>query len=170
MTSKQNYSNSSANRIKTVLQGKKEIYFRELKKIAEVSNEELEDFLLPLLGEGIIDCKLEVRCPNCGADLGYFRKYTDIPKKNYCEKCGHSNPFSENYLEIVLEVKGDFFRAYGEPQFFIKKKYTNEELTILLENAIKEKREIPKGRMFEEFFRNLVEKEDEFELKRPHAR
>jgi hypothetical protein len=81
------------------LQGRKEIYFRELKRKAEVSTEELEDFLLPLLGEGVIDGKLELRCPSCGADLGSFPRYTDIPKENYCENCRHSNPFSDNYLE-----------------------------------------------------------------------
>ncbi len=170
MTSKQKSSDSSANRIKAVLQGTKEIYFRELKKKADVSTEELEDFLLPLLGEGTIIAKLELRCPNCGAELGSFTKYTDIPKTNNCEACGHTNPFSDNYLEIVLEVKGDFFRGIGEPQPLTKKNYTNEELETLLENAIKEKKEVPKGKMFEEFFRNLVEKEDEFVLKKPHAR
>jgi hypothetical protein len=170
LTSKQNFSNSSANRIKTVLQGKKEIHFRELKKKADVSTEELEDFLLPLLGEGMIDAKLELRCPNCGADLGSFTKYTDIPKENNCETCGHSNPFSDSYLEIVLEVKGDFFRGYGEVQPFTKINYTNEELETLLENAMSEKKEVPKGKMFEEFFRNLVERVDEFELKKPHPR
>lgn len=170
MTSKPNCSNSSANRIKAVLQEKKEIYFRELRKKADVSTEELEDFLIPLLGEGVIDSKLEVRCPNCGADLGSFPRYTNIPKENYCKTCGQSNPFSDNYLEIVLEVKGDFFRGYGEPQPFIKKNYSKEELNTLLENAIKEKKEVPKGKLFEEFFRNLVEREDEFEFKKPHAR
>ncbi len=170
MTSKQNYSNSSANRIKAVLQGKNEIYFQELRKKADVSIEELEDFLIPLLGEDVIYSKLEVRCPNCGADLGTFPRYTDIPKENYCETCGHSNPFSDNYLEIVLELKSSFFRGFCEPQPFIKKNYSKEELNTLLENAIKEKKEVNKGKMFEEFFRNLIEREDEFEFKTVHAR
>jgi hypothetical protein len=171
MTSNQNCSNSSANRIKATLNGRKSITFRELRKKADVSTEELEDFLLPLLGEeGVIEGKLEVRCPNCGADLGSYSKYTDIPKKNDCEICGHSIPFSDNYLEIVLEVKGDFFRGNDEPQPFTKRNYTNEELESLLANAIKEKKEVPKGKMFEEFFRNLVERENEFELKKLHAR
>ncbi|MCL5949891.1 MAG: hypothetical protein M1490_05380, partial [Candidatus Bathyarchaeota archaeon] len=150
------------------MQEKKEIYFRELRKQAAVSTEELEDFLLPLLGEGTIDAKLELRCPNCGAELGTFTKYTDIPTENNCEMCGNSNPLSDNYLEIFLEVKGDFFREFGEPQP-LTKNYTNEELATLLENAIKEKKEVPKGKLFEEFFRSLVEREAEFVLKKPHA-
>lgn len=112
MTSKQDHSkNSSTNRIKSVIQGKRRIYFRELLKEADVSTEDLEDFLIPLLGEGKIEGKLEVHCPDCGADLGSFKKYTDIPKENDCEICGHSNPLSDNYLEVLLEVKGDFFRG-----------------------------------------------------------
>ncbi len=170
MTSKQNYSDSSANRIKAALNGRKSITFRELRKKADVSTEELEDFLLPLLGEGVIEGKLEVRCSNCGADLGSYSKYTDVPKENDCEICGHSNPFSDDYLEIVLEVKADFFRGGDELKPFTKRNYTNEELGNLLANAIKEKKEVPKGKMFEEFFRNLLEREDEFELKKPHAR
>ncbi len=170
MASNHNCSNSSESRIKAVLQGRKEIYFRELKRKAEVSTEELEDFLLPLLGEGVIDGKLELRCPSCGADLGSFPRYTDIPKENYCENCRHSNPFSDNYLEIVLEVKGDFFQANGEPPLLKKKNYTDEELTTLLSNSIKEEKESLKGQLFEEFFRNIVERGNEFELKKTHAR
>ena len=112
MTTKKDSSNiSSRSRIKSVIQCKKRIYFRELKKEANVSTEDLEDFLIPLLGEGKIEGKLEVRCPDCGADLGVFKKYTDVPKENDCEICGHSNSLSDNYLEILLEVKGDFFRG-----------------------------------------------------------
>jgi len=170
LASNHNCSNSSESRIKAVLQGRKEIYFRELKRKAEVSTEELEDFLLPLLGEGVIDGKLELRCPSCGADLGSFPRYTDIPKENYCENCRHSNPFSDNYLEIVLEVKGDFFQANGEPPLLKKKNYTDEELTTLLSNSIKEEKESLKGQLFEEFFRNIVERGNEFELKKTHAR
>jgi hypothetical protein len=170
LINKQNCSNSSANRIKGVLDGRKSITFRELKTKADVSTEELEDFLLPLLSEEIIEGKLEVRCPNCGVDLGSYSKYTDIPKENDCEICGHSNPFSDNYLEIVLEVKGDFFRGLGESQPFIKKHCSNEQLQTLLKNAIIEKDETTKGKLFEDFFRNIAEREDDFELLKPHAR
>jgi predicted RNA-binding Zn-ribbon protein involved in translation (DUF1610 family) len=112
LTTKKDSSNiSSTNRIKSVIQRKRRIYFRELLKEADVSTEYLEDFLIPLLGEDKIEGKLEVHCPDCGADLGLFKKYADIPKENECETCGHSNPISDNYLEILLEVKGDFFRV-----------------------------------------------------------
>ncbi len=102
---------SSINRIKTIIESKHRIYFRELLQEANVSSEVLEDFLIPLLGEGKIEGKLEVRCPDCGADLGSFKKYTDIPKENDCEICGNSISLSDDYLEILLEVKGEFFRG-----------------------------------------------------------
>ena len=80
-------------------------------KEANVSIQDLEDFLIPLLGEGKIEGKLEVHCPDCGADLGSFKNYEEIPKENDCEICGHSFPVSDDYLEILLEVKGGFFRG-----------------------------------------------------------
>ncbi len=111
MTNKHECSNSSTNRIKSVIQSKRKLYFRELSKEANVTTELLEDFLIPLLEEGKIEGKIELRCPDCGADLGRFDKYTDVPKETDCEYCGHTVPLSDNYLEILLEVKGDFFRG-----------------------------------------------------------
>ncbi len=111
MTNQNECSKSSSNeRIKNVIKGKQRIYFRELLKQANVSMQELEDFLIPLLGEGKIEGNLEIRCPDCGADIGSFKHYNDIPKENECEYCGHSFPASDDYLEILLEVKGNFFR------------------------------------------------------------
>ena len=78
---------------------------------ANVSTQDLENFLIPLLGEGKIEGTLEIRCPDCGADLGSFKQYNDIPKENDCECCGNSFPISGDYLEILLEVTGDFFRG-----------------------------------------------------------
>ena len=63
-----------------------------------------------------------------------------------------------------------FFEANDEPQPFIQKHYTNEQIETLLENAIDEKDETTKGKLFEEFFRNVVERENEFVLVKPHAR
>jgi hypothetical protein len=104
-------TNSSTNRIKSIIESKPRIYFREILKEAKVSTQDLEDFLIPLLEEGKIEGSLEVHCPDCGADIGCFKKYKDIPKENECEYCGHSFPVSDDYLEILLEVKGDFFRG-----------------------------------------------------------
>ncbi len=64
----------------------------------------------------------------------------------------------------------NFFEANQEPQPFTKKNCAIEQLESLLETAIKEKDEVTKGRLFEEFFRNLVEREDEFRLIKLHAR
>ncbi len=93
-----------------ISQGKNRFYFREIVEEAKVPVNEAEDYLIPLLGENKIEGSLELHCPDCGADLGSFKKYDQIPMEITCEICGHSFPKSEDYMEIVLEVKGDFFR------------------------------------------------------------
>lgn len=64
--------------------------------------------------EDKIEGKLEVRCPNCGKDLGIFDRLPQIPEKNVCEVCGQEFPKAMEYVEIVLEVKKGFFRAQKE--------------------------------------------------------
>ena len=94
-----------------ISQGKNKFYLREMVEEAHISVREAEDFLIPLLGEDKIEGSLEVRCPDCGADLGTFKKYHEIPSELECEICGHKFSRSDDYLNIVLEVKGEFFRA-----------------------------------------------------------
>lgn len=111
MKNQKDCSNSLENRIKSLIESRHRIYFREILKEANVSTQELEDFLIPLLGEGTIKGSLVVHCPDCGADLGSFKQYNEIPKENECEICGQAFPISDDYLDIVLEVKGKFFRG-----------------------------------------------------------
>ena len=92
-------------------QGKSKFYLRDITEETSVPLSEVEDFLLPLLKENGIEGTLEVRCPKCGADLGSFKKYPEIPKDIYCELCGTGSPMADEFLEIVLEIKGKFFRA-----------------------------------------------------------
>lgn len=94
-----------------VARGQRKVYLRELLSEAKVSIEDAEDFLIPLLGEGTIEGSLELHCPVCGADLGSFRRYTDIPNETECYACGNIANRSDDYLEVVLEVKGGFFRC-----------------------------------------------------------
>ena len=84
----------------------------EIRNVSEEFVSRAEDFLIPLLEENKIEGRLELRCPNCEADLGTFKKYHEIPEEIECEICGHKFPRSEEYLNIVLEVTGTkFFRA-----------------------------------------------------------
>jgi len=91
-------------------QGKSKFYLRDITEATHIPLGEIEDFLLPLLRENEIEGSLEVRCPNCGADMGSFKKYPEIPKEIYCELCGTASPIEDELLEVVLEVKGKFFR------------------------------------------------------------
>lgn len=94
-----------------ISQGRSKFYLREMIEEAHVSMREAEDFLIPLLEENKIEGSLELRCPNCGADQGTFKKYHEIPSEMECEICGYEFPRSEDYINIVLEVKAKFFRA-----------------------------------------------------------
>ena len=92
-------------------QGKNKFYLRDVIEETRIPLVDIEDFFLPLLREDGIEGSLEVRCPNCGADLGSFKKYPEIPQELCCELCGTEFPRADEYLEIVLEIKGKFFRA-----------------------------------------------------------
>lgn len=93
-------------------QGRNKFYFHEMVEEAQVSVRDAENFLIPLLEEGNIEGRLELRCPDCEAQLGTFKKYHEIPKKIECEICGHEFSRSDEYVNIVLEVTGTkFFRA-----------------------------------------------------------
>ena len=94
-----------------VSQGKTKFYFREIIENAHITMGEAEDSLLPLLEKNKLEGSLELRCPECGADLGIYEKYTEIQKQINCEICSYEFPLSDDYLEIILEVKGDFFRS-----------------------------------------------------------
>jgi DNA-directed RNA polymerase subunit RPC12/RpoP len=75
---------------------------------------QVEDYFIPLLGTNRIEGKLEVRCPNCGKDLGVFNRLPEIPENIVCEFCGHGFSRAMEYIEIVLEVKKEFFRTQKE--------------------------------------------------------
>jgi len=92
-------------------QGRNKFYLRDIVEEAHVTVVEAESFFIPLLKENELEGNLEVRCPTCGAELGTYKRYPEVPEKLSCELCGTEFPRSDEYLNIVLEVKGKFFRA-----------------------------------------------------------
>lgn len=92
-------------------EGKSPFYLSEFVQDTKVSIREAEDFFIPLLRSGDIVGKLEIRCPNCEKDIGTFKNLSKIPEEITCEICGYEFSRSLEYVEIVLEVKGKFFRA-----------------------------------------------------------
>lgn len=92
-------------------QGRSKFYLRDIVEEAHVSLLDAEDFFIPLLKENEVEGSLEVRCPKCGAELGTFQRYPEIPERLTCELCETEFPRSSDYMEIVLEVVGKFFRA-----------------------------------------------------------
>lgn len=95
-------------------EGKTRFYLSEFVNEAKISIKEAEDFFIPLLGVGKIEGKLEVRCPNCGKDLGIFNRVYQIPERIVCEFCGEEFTRELEYIEIILEVKEGFFRSEKE--------------------------------------------------------
>jgi len=92
-------------------QGRNKFYLRDIVEEAHVSIIDAEDFFIPLLKENEIEGRLEVRCPKCGAELGTFKRFPEIPEELNCELCETEFTRSSDYVEIVLEVAGKFFRA-----------------------------------------------------------
>jgi predicted RNA-binding Zn-ribbon protein involved in translation (DUF1610 family) len=92
-------------------EGKTRFYFSEFVEEGQVTVEEAEKFLMPLMGNGRIEGSLELRCPNCGKDIGIFKRIPEVPEENSCPICGYEFCRSTDYLEIVLEVKSEFFRS-----------------------------------------------------------
>jgi DNA-directed RNA polymerase subunit RPC12/RpoP len=91
-------------------EGKTRFYVSEFAEESKCSIEEIEDFFIPLMGVGKIEGKIELICPNCGKDLGLFGKISEIPQNVSCGYCGHEFTKSEEYFEVVLEIKTPFFR------------------------------------------------------------
>ena len=92
-------------------QGRNKFYLRDIVEEAHVTVVEAESFFIPLLKENEVEGSLEVRCPTCGAELGTYKRYPEVPEKLSCELCGTEFHRSDEYFNIILEVKGKFFRA-----------------------------------------------------------
>jgi DNA-directed RNA polymerase subunit RPC12/RpoP len=92
-------------------EGKTRFYLSEIVEESSCSINEVEDFLIPLLGAGKIEGKLELRCPNCGKDFGLFNRYAEISDKITCEFCGYKFTKAMEFIEVVLEIKKPFFRG-----------------------------------------------------------
>ena len=113
----QNKKESSRNSLRKKVEeflseGRSKFYLRDIVEEANVSLLDAEDFFIPLLKENELEGSLEVKCPNCGAELGTFKRYPEIPEELTCELCQADFPRSSDFMEIILEVTGkNFFRA-----------------------------------------------------------
>lgn len=91
-------------------EGRKRFYLNDFVTEAKVPVHIAEDFLLPLLKKDKLEGKLEVRCPSCGKDIEIYDRLSQIPEEVECEICGSTLSRSMEYIEVILEVKGKFFR------------------------------------------------------------
>jgi len=91
--------------------GRTRFYLSEFAEENRISIIQAEDFFLHLLKANQVEGTLEVRCPRCGRDQGIFKKFLEMPEEFTCEICGYQFPADFSCTEIILEVKGDFFRT-----------------------------------------------------------
>jgi DNA-directed RNA polymerase subunit RPC12/RpoP len=95
-----------------ISEGRTRFYLSEFAEESNCPIKEVEDYFIPLLGNGKIEGRLELRCPNCGKDFGLFSKISEIPKTVNCEFCGYRFASAVEFTEIVLELKKPFFRDH----------------------------------------------------------
>lgn len=114
-------------------EGKKRFYLSEFTTQAKVSIREAEDFFLPLLKKGKLEGKLEVRCPSCGKDVEIYDRISQVPEEIECEICGYEFSKSMDYIEIILEVTGEFFRDQRCSSNFDRKDSYKRRVTSIIE-------------------------------------
>ena len=118
-----NYLRTTLNKTleKFCAEGKKRFYLSEFVAEAGVSIREAEEFFIPLLKKGVLKGKLEVRCPCCGKDFETYKRMSQVPEEMECEVCGCKFSRSVDYIEIILEVEGKFFRDQRRSFYSSKK-------------------------------------------------
>lgn len=155
---------------KFVKEGRTSFYLEDLVDESKVPLNYTETFLIPLLKKDQLEGKLEVRCPKCRRDQGLYDRMSQIPSEFTCDICDFEFQVERESLQIVLEVKGDFFRnAIMTEPLVIKCKPTKQELLESLDKSLKEKKD-KKGREFENFFEGFMNTQENFEFSFKHPR
>ncbi len=165
------YSNSLTETLKRfIAEGKIVFYFDDLVKQSKVPRRYAEEYLIPLLKKDSLEGKIEVRCPRCRRDQGIFKNLSSVPKEFTCDICDLDFSMHREDLQIILEVKGDFFRDYiAAKPLDINGIPTKQELLQRLDQSIAEKTN-EKGTMFELFFESLMKTESNFQFSWKHPR
>lgn len=115
------------------VEGKKSFYLSEFITEADVSIREAEDFFLRLLKKGMLEGKLEVRCPCCGKDVEIYDRMSQVPEETECEICGCKFSKSKEYIEIILEVGDEFFRDHKRSSHSDRKDPCRRRVTSAIE-------------------------------------
>lgn len=94
-----------------IASGNRQMYFSSLLRQSNLPSEVVERALLGYFQSGAIDGTLELQCPECGKDLGEYRRMSEIPEETSCYVCDARIPRSVEYVELVLHLtKDSFFR------------------------------------------------------------
>jgi hypothetical protein len=165
------YSDSLTETLKRfVAEGRLVFYLEYLVRQSNVPRKYTEEFLIPLLKKDKLEAKLEVKCPKCRRDQGFFNKVSSIPKGFVCDICDLEFEAQIEDLRIILEVKGDFFQDYQVAQpLELNEIPTKQNLRQQLKLSLAEQKN-EKGTAFELFFESLMKTESKFNFSYKHPR
>ena len=92
--------------------GSRRLYFSSILRETNLPSETVEKVLLHYFQSGDVEGTLELQCPECGKDLGEYRRLRDLPEETECFVCGAKIPRSVDYVELVVHLKSNaFFRG-----------------------------------------------------------
>ena len=110
--------NNSLSRLleRAFLKGRRQLYFSTILRESNLPSELVEGTLFSFFQSGAVEGSLELRCPECGKDLGEYKKLSEMPQEVECYICDAKIPRSFDYVELVVHLKGDtFFREHRNP-------------------------------------------------------
>lgn len=96
--------------------GNRRLYFSSILRETNLPSETVEKVLLQYFQSGVVEGTLELQCPECGKDLGEYRRLKDLPEETVCFVCDAKIPRSVDYVELVVHLKSSaFFRGHKRP-------------------------------------------------------
>jgi len=159
---------------KYAAQGKRTFDLRSLFQDVGGNFKTLESTLIPYLLDGKMSARLQVRCPECGKDLGEFERISQIPDELECQACGTTFPRETEYLDVICTLSDiGFFRAPSKAEEGFSNTQiltTNESITDALDKCLSTNDPVLKGQLFEQFFESVVRRDGEFEIVSRHLR
>jgi len=91
----------------------RQISFEAILDKTNLPSEVVEKALLDCFQSGAAGGVLELRCPQCGKDLGEYKRLSEVPEKTICQICDTEVPRSFDYVELIVQPKTDhFFRTH----------------------------------------------------------
>lgn len=114
MDQKQSLTNSLLKTLRReYARGCKQLYFDSIVRESKLPSETVEKLLIDQFQSGVVDGSLMLRCPECGQDLGMYKRLTEVPEESVCYVCEARIPRSFDYVDLLVNLRSDtFFRKW----------------------------------------------------------